>query len=274
MTSPSPDSRSELDSLSTISKRYTLLELQYDGTNYKGWQIQPGLSTVQGELLAAITQVSGGHVPTIIGSGRTDTGVHALAQFAKVTWTSQMPCEKLVRALNGTLPRDIRVVSARDCAYNFHPVRDALNKTYRYYFSLGRVAPVLARFVYEQRFALDLEVMQSGAKLFIGKHDFNNFRTAGTPVNSTIREIFKSQIREAHELRYDPLNPIWVYEVQGSGFLKQMVRLMVSTLFELGKGRITEDQIREALIHPIPKRLAAVAPPQGLVLQEVIYKSL
>lgn len=274
MISPSPDNHSDLDSPSTISKRYTLLELQYDGTNYKGWQIQPGMPTVQGTLKAALTQISSGVEPTILGSGRTDTGVHALAQFAKVTWYNQMPHEKIVRALNGTLPSDIRVVSARDCSFNFHPVRDAINKTYRYYFSPGRVAPVLARFVYEERFPLDIERMQKAAAIFVGEYDFQNFRTMGTPVKSTVRKIFSSTIRPASELMYDPSSPIWVYEVTGEGFLKQMVRLMVSSLLAVGKGRVTEQQIYEALHKPLEKRLSAVAPPQGLVLHEVVYKSV
>ncbi len=274
MTSASPDNQSGLDSLSTISKRYTLLELQYDGTNYKGWQRQPDMPTVQGTLIEALTQISSGRVPTVLGSGRTDTGVHALSQFAKVTWFNQMDHEKIVRALNGTLPPDIRIVSSRDCSYNFHPVRDAESKTYRYYFSPGSVAPVLSRFVYEERFPIDIERMQQAAEIFVGEFDFQNFRTMGTPVKTTVRKIFSSTIRPAPEVSYDPNSPVWVYEVSGEGFLKQMVRLMVSSLLAVGKGRVTPQQIEEALHKPLKKRLSAVAPPQGLVLYKVVYRAV
>lgn len=274
MTSPSPANPLESDSPSTISKRYTLLEVQYDGTNYFGWQLQPDVVTVQAKLIEAITQISGGEVPTILGSGRTDTGVHALGQIAKVTWTNQMPPEKIVRSLNGTLPHDIRVVRAWDTTYDFHPVRDAESKTYRYYFSTGRVAPMLSRFVFEERFPLDIERMKKAATIFEGEFDFQNFRTMGTPVKSTVRKVFSSVVREAPEMTYDPASPVWVYEVTGEGFLKQMVRLMVSSLLAVGKERVTEDQIREALHKPLEKRLSAVAPPQGLVLYKVVYKSV
>lgn len=272
MTSQSPANPSGSDLASTISKRYILLELQYDGTNYNGWQVQPNLPTVQGKLKEALTQLNHGEMPSLIGSGRTDSGVHALAQFAKVTWTSQMEHSQVVRALNGTLPRDIRVVSSREVDAQFHPVRDALDKTYRYYFCVGRTAPVLARFVYEHRWPLDIEAMKSAAKIFEGEHDFEYFRTLGTPVNSTIRKIFSSHIRPATELAYDEDSPIWVYEVRGSGFLKQMVRLMVSSLFEVGRGKATESDIEAVLSKSVKKRLGAVAPPQGLVLYKVVYK--
>lgn len=271
MTSPSQANPSELDSPSTISKRYILLKLQYDGTNYNGWQKQPDLPTVQGELTKAIAKLCHGIEPSIIGSGRTDSGVHALSQYAKVTLQSDVDNEKIIRALNGTLPKDIRILSCRDIPYSFHPVRDSIDKTYRYYFCVGRTAPVLARFVYEHRWDLDLEAMKSAAKIFLGSHDFEYFRTLGTPVNSTVREIYHSEIRPAHELGYDQSNPIWVYEVRGNGFLKQMVRLMVSSLFEVGKNRASEDDIQEVLSKSVKKRLGAVAPPQGLVLYNVVY---
>src|SRR5690606_13025157 len=182
--------------------------------------------------------------------------------------------DKIVLALNGTLPHDIRVISSRDCAYSFHPARDAESKTYRYYFSPGRVAPMLARFVYEERFPLDIEAMKKAAGIFEGEFDFQNFRTMGTPVKSTVRKIFSSVVREAPEMTYDPKSPVWVYEVTGEGFLKQMVRLMVSSLLAVGKDRITEEHIREALHKPLDRRLSAVAPPQGLVLYKVVYNSV
>jgi tRNA pseudouridine38-40 synthase len=275
MTLASQANLSESASPSIISKRYTLLELQYDGTNYKGWQFQPNLPTVQGELLRALTQINSGHVPTVVGSGRTDSGVHALAQFAKVTWENTMPNSKIVTALNGTLAKDIRVVSASDCSQLFHPTLDAKRKIYRYYFSIGRVSPLLSRFVCEQRWPVDIEQMNRAAQIFIGSHDFHNFRTVGTPVKSTVREIFKSEVRQASELHYDAETPIWVYEVEGAGFLKQMVRLMVSALFEIGRGRVGQEQLEEALTDkPLKRRLGAVAPPQGLVLYKVIYSGI
>tara|TARA_R110000868_G_scaffold296349_4_gene556595 strand:+ start:2897 stop:3721 length:825 start_codon:yes stop_codon:yes gene_type:complete len=274
MTSQSQDNLSESDSPSTSSKRYTLLEIQYDGTDYHGWQIQPGLPTVQGKIREALTKLNHGVEPSILGSGRTDSGVHALNQYAKVTWESDIAHEKIIRALNGTLPRDIRIVSAIDVERGFHPVRDASSKTYRYYFSAGRVAPVLARFVYEHRYDLDIEKMKSAAKVFEGEHDFEYFRTLGTPVNSTVRKIFESTIRPASELTYDEKNPIWVYEVSGSGFLKQMVRLMVSSLFQVGRDKASIDDVRAVLSKSVKKRLGAVAPPQGLVLYKVVYPVL
>jgi len=253
------------------------LKLSYVGTRYNGWQKQPGdLSTIQGELENALSSLSIEQPVRTLGSGRTDAGVHAFAQVVRVSLDREIEPEKLMKALNSKLPGDIRVMASTVISGDFHPVRDAQNKEYWYLLSDDLVSPFLAPHVVSVSSLLDFKAMNEAAKLFVGEWDFARYQTVGTPVKTTVRTIFEASFEKR------PLGPIWssanisgevwIFRVKGSGFLKQMVRLMVGSLLCLGKGSVTKTQLRDSLVSPGDK-LGAVAPSHGLHLHHVEYEA-
>lgn len=259
------------------------LKLSYKGTNYIGWQIQEKQGrTIQGELMKAlgkICKLSGEELGRIkiIGSGRTDTGVHAFAQVARIDIPLVIDPRSLRSALNSHLEFDIRILEAHACDESFHPLRDAKSKEYWYVFANLDNAPPHARELMSNfPFPIDLELMNRGAKLFAGTHDFCNYFCTGTEVSSTVRTIFECEIvtHESTGLWNFYVPRYHVLRVRGNGFLKQMVRLIMGTLWNLGRGKITLEQLEESLQKPIPKKLGMTAPPQGLYLIQVDYPSL
>ncbi len=251
------------------------LTLSYDGTSFHGWQVQPGLATVQGTLAAALHRITG---ETVLpqGSGRTDTGVHALVQVASFTLAAPIPAASLHRALNRALPASIRILAAEPAAPDFHARHSARRKTYEY-----RILPVPARcspfqapFVWAHPRPLDLDPMQQAAPHILGTHDFTAFAAAdpdrstrnandGDPSPGNIRTILHScwQIRDA----------ILTYRVTGTGFLHHMVRNLVGTFAEIGAGRLTADAIPSILAARNRSAAGPTAPAQGLFLVEVLY---
>jgi len=251
------------------------LIMQYDGSKHCGWQIQPGrVSTIQGELHQALEKMFKSTDIKTWACGRTDAGVHALGQVVKLEVPQGMPVSALRPGLNAMLPEQIRVKSAEYCEANFHPVFDACWKTYYYYFSTSQFAPVLQDKITAIKFELDILAMQLASKYFCGVHDFKNFRTVGTEVKTTVREIYgisleKCPLSEPMSLFCDNL---YCLKVTGSGFLKQMVRLMAGALFEVGRGKIEAIEIKNALESELLARhLSAVASPHGLYQIEVGY---
>jgi len=253
------------------------LTLKYNGHRYQGWQKQPHTElTVQGQLNRALAKISKSKEVKTLGSGRTDTGVHALAQVVRVEIPLVIPPEKLVRALNSNLPDDIECLMAENADENFHPVFGSVDKTYRYIFALGkRRDPLLNQQITFMTRKLDIEKMEEACKLFVGKHDFADFFTVGTDVATTVREIFSCSLTkmEATGFFHDLCPEYFVFEVTGSGFLKQMVRLMVATIWNIGEGKIDAASLAESLRKPDGNKLAPVAPPQGLYLTKVTYNS-
>ena len=249
---------------------YYRLTLQYKGTTYSGWQIQPDAKTIQGELHEALKKITKSPSVKSIGSGRTDAGVHALDQVVKIQIELEIPPENLVKALNSNLPDDIRVLKASLSDDAFMPTVDAISKEYIYRFTTGRTPTAFQReFIANHAFELDRKLMDEACKILIGKHDFMNFYTEGTEVNSTIREIFECEILDA---RQDGIFPEhFVFRVVGSGFLKQMVRLLVGALWNVGRGKISLEEFKKSLQEPSRSRLGAVAPPEGLYLARVNY---
>lgn len=243
------------------------LDLAFDGTAYHGWQTQKELPTVQGTLRAAIRKVTGEQVD-LIGSGRTDAGTHARAYVANFRTASAIPPSGLMRALNGIMPPDIRVMSAREVPLAFHARRDARSKVYRYQVYLGPVLPPhLAREWFHYPRPLDLEKMQRAAELFQGTHDFASFAAADAAAKGssggTVRTIFRCRL--AAKGRRVTLT------VEGNGFLHHMVRNMVGTLIEVGCGRMGLREFR-ALFSRRDRRLAGfTAPACGLALVKVRY---
>ncbi len=265
------------------------LTLAYDGSDYQGWQIQPDQRTIQGELQSALRRVVG-KCPLPQGSGRTDAGVHALAQVASVSMQARIPAPNLLRALNRTLPGSIRILNAIVVPQTFHARHSALAKTYEY-----RVLPIepassqicppfLARYVYPYSWRLDLETLNAAAAAFVGEHDFRSFAatdpdlsartgTSDQPIavqnqpRSAVRKIYSSAW---HEQTVDSFNLI-VYRVRGNGFLHHMVRNLVGSMLDIGRGYMR--------MHDLPAILAArdrslagpTAPARGLFLHSVEY---
>jgi len=247
------------------------LTLAYDGTDFLGWQIQPEAVTIQGTLASAIGRVTGEHVLPR-GSGRTDAGVHALAQVATFSTISPIPAQNLIIALNDILPPAIRVLEAREVPLEFDARRSARSKTYRYRIYRGAICPPFsARYVWHYPYPLDEKAMQDAAGYVLGEHDFTSFAAVdpepgcGAQI-SNVRSILSSECSKAgQEL---------IYEVCGTGFLHHMVRNLVGTLILVGKNKIKPQDI--SLILKAKKRSAAgaTAPASGLFLVKVNYGSV
>ena len=242
------------------------ITVSYDGTEYHGWQVQPGLATIQGTLQRVLSEIEGSQV-CVDGSGRTDAGVHALAQVAAFSLRNPLPLPNLKKAMNRLLPRDIRVLETGETHAGFHPRYDAIAKTYEYRLLRTEVClPFDRNFVYHYPYPLDEARMIQAAGLLEGVHDFGAF-AAADPIDqqgrSKVREIFSSCLA----IEDDRL----IYRVRGSGFLKHMVRNIVGVLLEVGKGNLSDADI-EARLEPgctIPS--GPSAPARGLFLVGVEY---
>jgi tRNA pseudouridine38-40 synthase len=262
-----------LETSGTDLSRNLKLTLAYDGHDFAGWQVQPDRLSVQGTLVSAFEHLTGEKtLPQ--GSGRTDAGVHALAQIATVITNSPIPVDNLVRALNDILPRSIRVLAAEEMPPEFHARRSAVAKTYRYHIYRGAIcSPFQARYVYHHPYPLDESRMVQAAALVQGEHDFTSFAAAdpergkdrskeGLEVNN-VRTIFQSEWqRQADEL---------IYTVRGNGFLHHMVRNLVGTFLMVGKGSLAVADVRRILELRDRSAAAATAPASGLFLVSVEY---
>lgn len=256
------------------------LTLAYDGTDYCGWQIQPGELTIQGELQAALGRITG-EQPLPQGSGRTDAGVHALGQVASFPLLAPIPADNLRRALNRTLPAAIRVLAAEVVPTAFHARHSATAKTYEYrVFREVLCPPFLARYVHACSWPMDLEKMQKAARLLEGEHDFLSFaatdpdlagRTAPTDsvceTKTSVRTIFSSH----WEQQQSECGELLVYRVRGSGFLHHMVRNLVGTLLDVGRGRTSAENIPRIIAARARAAAGPTAPAQGLFLHSVEY---
>ena len=240
------------------------LTIAYDGTDFHGWQVQPGLPTIQGTLEQVFTGIEGNTVH-VAGSGRTDAGVHALAQIAAVSLSNPIPLYNLRKAVNRLLPPSIRVLSAQDVPENFNPRHDAVSKTYEYRVVRGEVCPPMEwRYVHHFPYPLDVERMTLLAPVIEGEYDFAAFAAADDREHeSTVRTVFSSGL----ELLGDRM----IYRVTGSGFLKHMVRNIMGTLLEAGKNNLDEDRLRALLVPGLRARAGPTAPAKGLFLVQVDY---
>lgn len=244
------------------------LTLAYDGTDFFGWQVQPGVPTVQGTLASTIGRITGENVLPQ-GSGRTDAGVHALAQVASFLTESAIPAANLAIALNDILPASIRVLRAEEAPVDFHPRKSARAKSYRYRIYRDAICPpFLARYVWHYPYPLEEDAMRAAAALIEGEHDFTSFAAVDPErghedERSAVRTIFSSTWRrEGQEL---------IYEVSGSGFLHHMVRNLVGTFLLVGKGRLRPADLRRILEARDRSSSGATAPASGLYLVEVNY---
>lgn len=250
------------------------LTLQYKGTRYLGWQVQPkdAGKTVQGELNQALIEISKSSEVKSLGAGRTDAGVHALGQVAKVSIPLEIAPENLVKALNGNLPEDIRVMDAALSDQEFFPTVHAKSKEYHYRFTGNRGASAFQNdLIQNHPFELDIKLMKEACKILIGTHDFTNFFCEGTEVSSYVRTIFECEILEVKPGGCDMLPEHFVFRIVGDGFLKQMVRLLMGALWNVGRGKITLEQFKAALSSTKTSKLGPTAPPNGLYMVRVNY---
>lgn len=245
------------------------LTLAYDGHDFAGWQVQPDRRTIQGTLVSAIEQLTG-EKTLLQGSGRTDAGVHALAQVASVSLESPIPAPNLGKALNDALPPSIRILSVEEVTADFHARRSARAKTYRYRIYRGEICPpFLARYVYHYPYPLEEERMIAAAGLVAGEHDFTSFAAVDPEARKesletgNVRTIYSSAWkREGEEL---------IYTVRGNGFLHHMVRNLAGTFLMIGKGSLSSQDLRRILEMRDRSAAAATAPACGLYLVSVEY---
>ena len=240
------------------------LTLEYDGSDFCGWQVQPGQRSVQGVLEKSIWRLTGEEL-RVTGSGRTDTGVHALGQVANFKTLSSIPPQRFKPALNGVLPDDIRVVDSCEVADAFHARYSAVSKTYQYHLVVSDYAPPLLRKrVWAVKYALEEEKMIKCLADLIGTHDFAAFSSTGSTATSTVRTVTNAQLITTSDSRF-------VVEVTGSGFLYNMVRIIAGGVVAIGAGIIPPDRFRTALRVGERSLLHVTAPPQGLYLVRVEY---
>jgi tRNA pseudouridine38-40 synthase len=250
------------------------LTLAYDGTDFHGWQVQPGHATVQGEMADAIERITGERVLPQ-GSGRTDAGVHARAQVASCELAAPIPPENLHRALNRTLPAAIRILSAEHAPPDFHARHSVRTKTYEYRIHRAEICPPwTARYVYALKWPLDVEKMRRAAAQVLGEHDFTSFAAtdpdltarqsdADAPPNN-LRTILSSAWTEEN-------GDLLIYTVRGNGFLHHMVRNLVGTFLDAGRGHIVPEDIPAILKQKSRAAAGATAPARGLFLDSVEY---
>lgn len=265
------------------------ITLAYDGTDFVGWQRQASGVSIQGLIEDALRVLDGREV-NVAGAGRTDAGVHALGQVAGFTLAREIGADTLVRALNAHLPHAVRVLSAEKTPPAFHPRFSVSRKTYRYRLCNDDVlSPFERRYVWHVPGPLDVEAMRAAAQLLEGRHDYAAFQAAGSSVASTEREIFSSRViaglkpcatpatLEATPATPEsgaglqPCGPLIVYEVTGSGFLRHMVRTIVGSLVEIGRGRRPAAWMGDVLASRDRTQAGPTAPPDGLFLVRVAY---
>ncbi|HEX2268582.1 MAG TPA: tRNA pseudouridine(38-40) synthase TruA [Pyrinomonadaceae bacterium] len=251
-----------------MARNYKLL-LQYDGTDFHGWQIQEGLRTVQGELTSALSLIDGRSV-NVHGSGRTDAGVHAEGQVASVEIEREITPEKLRLAINGNVGKDVRVLAAEVVPPEFHARYSALGKTYVYRIVNGPViSPFWSRYAHQEARKLDLDRMRSAAELFLGRHDWTAFSATQSDVEDRVRTITQLDIGDRFDERaHDSILEI---RVTADGFLRYMVRAIAGTLMAAARNELDTDAIAEAISTGRRPLAATTAPACGLTLVSVRY---
>ena len=247
---------------------YKLL-VQYDGTDFHGWQSQDGLRTVQGELTRALSLIDGRDV-IVQGSGRTDAGVHAEGQVASVEIQREISAGKLRNAINGNVGKDVRVIEASVVDSEFHARYSALGKTYVYRIVNGQVlSPFWSRYAHQEARPLDLGQMQAAAELFLGKHDWTAFSAAQSDVEDRVRTITHLELGERVDER--ARSPLIEIKVSADGFLRYMVRAIAGTLLAVGRGELSRETVRQAIEAGARPTAAVTAPACGLTLVSVKY---
>lgn len=239
------------------------LTIEYDGKCYNGWQKQPNKLNIQGEIERAIYNITKEEVD-LIGSGRTDAGVHALGQVANFKTNSQISIEKLPLAINSQLKNSIVIKEAEEVNERFHSRYNAKRKTYRYIINNSKCGTAIYRNLeYSYPFKLDAEKMKQASKYFEGEHDFKAFKSSGTSSKNSVRTIYKAIVKQEGEKI--------IIELTGNGFLYNMVRIISGTLLDVGLGKIQPEEIPEMIESKDRQRTGKTLPAHGLYLVEVKY---
>lgn len=264
---------------------YYKTTIQYEGTNYAGFQWQNGTTTIQSEFNNAVSKLIDGKITTM-ASSRTDTGVHAMEQIVKISSINPIDVLSFLEVFNKTLPPQIRCTNIESCNGLFRPSAEAISKEYRYFFTnKTQVSKEETQFIANIANKLDFDAINFCIQALVGEHDFCNFYSSGSNVKSTIRNISRCELSQInpHEIFSEvklfsiPKNISVCYElrIEANGFLKQMIRHIVSALWMVGSGKITTDDFLEYLNGPkISKQLWKVASPNGLFLYKINYSSL
>jgi tRNA pseudouridine38-40 synthase len=243
--------------------RNVKLVIAYDGSEFMGWQIQPNVRTLQETMENALGEILG-HPTRIFASGRTDAGVHALGQVINFHTNSPVPIEGLIRGLNSILPGDVSVRCAEDVDLDFHAQFKAKKKSYVYIIDTHEVrSPFLARYVLHEKYPLNIPAMSESAKYLLGEHDFASFLAAGSSVKTTVRTITISEVI-THGKKV-------LFLIQGSGFLRYMVRNIVGTLLLVGRGKMAPEEMKQIIALKDRRYAGPTSPPQGLYLIGVEY---
>ena len=251
--------------------RHFKLTIAYDGTDYHGWQIQAGKPTIQGEIVGVLERLTQERV-VLHGAGRTDAGVHALGQVGSFRTQSALSAVEFQRALNALLPQAIRIVAAEEVGPDFHARWSARGKTYRYRLYRGKVVPpFIRRYVLHYPFPLDEDKMRAAAARFVGVHDFTSFAAStgsedDDKERATEREIFSAELVRSAD------NEELLFTVKGRSFLRYMVRKMVGTLLDVGRGKLAPEDIDRLFALKDRSKSGPTVPPQGLVMVEVLHE--
>ena len=239
------------------------LTIEYHGKDFSGWQKQPNKLNIQGEIEKAISSITGEQIE-IIGSGRTDSGVHSLGQVANFKTNTLIPTDKLALAINSRLKKSIVIKKAEEVDERFHSRYSVHSKKYRYIINNSSSGTAVYRELeYQFPIKLDVKKMKEAAKLFEGKHDFAAFKASGTSSNNSVREIYNAEVFEENERV--------IIELTGNGFLYNMVRIISGTLLDVGIGKVTPEEIPEIIESRDRKKAGKTLPALGLYLVEVNY---
>ncbi len=239
------------------------LTIEYDGKKFGGWQKQPNKLNIQGEIEKAIEEITGEKID-LNASGRTDAGVHSLGQTANFKTNSKIEIEKIPIAINSKLKQSIRIIKAEEVEENFHARYSCKGKKYRYIINNSKYGSAIYRDLeYHMPIKLNVEAMQKGIKYFEGEHDFKGFKASGTSSKSSVRTIYNAKVIQEGERI--------IIELEGNGFLYNMVRIISGTMVDVGLGKIKPEEIPEIIESKERSRAGKTLPPQGLYLVEVYY---
>ena len=245
--------------------RNVLLEISYDGARYHGWQVQKNAVTVQEVFQNAVEKLFGERID-IKGCSRTDSGVHAKSYFVSFKTDKRIENGKIVMALNTYLPKDIAVLNCREADDDFHPRYSTVSKEYVYKLYNGKIRdPFLENYAFHYRYPINAEYLNSEAKAFLGTHDFCGFCSSRSDVEDTVRTVMNFEVFREGDTVY--------FKVEADGFLYNMVRIMVGTLLFVNEGKIKRGELSSVIESKDRSRAGKTAPPQGLYLNKVNYKS-
>ncbi len=240
-----------------------LIKFSYDGTNYSGYQKQPGLNTIEGKLEEALTKINNGVKTTITSTGRTDKKVHALSQYGHADIKVSITEYKLKRALNSNLPEDIHVIDTKIVNDNFHARYNVAEKTYKYIINLGEYNPIERNYVFQYNYKLNINAMKKAIEYFKGTHDFRAFVTDNKEKENCIRTITETNIEEDN-------NKLTITFI-GNGFMRYQVRNMVGILIKVGENKLEPNKIKEIIESKDRLKAGKTAPAEGLYLVDVKF---